>query len=71
MHVAQLGNSAMEFLLQKVLMVLTFLHRRGPASVPDHLQSLAKACFTALRAADTCEVRTTATSLTTAPALQG
>ena len=47
----------MEFLLQKVLMVLTYLHRRAPGSVPHQLQSLAVACFSALRAADTCEVR--------------
>ncbi len=46
----------MEFLLQKVLMVLTYVHRRGPASVPAQLQELAHACFVALRAADTCEV---------------
>ncbi len=46
----------MEFLLQKVLMVLTYVHRRGPASVPAQLQDLAHACFVALRAADTCEV---------------
>ena len=56
-HVAQFGDTAMEFLLQKVLMVLTYLHRRAPGSVPHHLQGLAVACFTALRAADTCEVR--------------
>lgn len=55
-HVAQFGDTAMEFLLQKVLMVLTYLHRRAPGSVPQQLQSLAIACFTALRAADTCEV---------------
>ena len=57
-HVAQFGDTAMEFLLQKVLMVLTYLHRRAPGSVPHQLQGLAIACFTALRAADTCEVRT-------------
>lgn len=55
-HVAQFRDTAMEFLLQKVLMVLTYLHRRAPGSVPHQLQSLAIACFTALRAADTCEV---------------
>jgi len=55
-HVAQFGEPAMEFLLQKVLMVLTYVHRRGPASVPAQLQDLAHACFVALRAADTCEV---------------
>ena len=55
-HVAQLDDSAMEFLLQKVLMVLTYLHRRTPATAPTHLHTLANACFTALRAADTCEV---------------
>lgn len=53
---AQVGEPAMEFLLQKVLMVLTYVHRRGPASVPAQLQDLAHACFVALRAADTCEV---------------
>ena len=55
-HVAQFGDTAMEFLLQKVLMVLTYVHRRGPSSVPAQLQDLAHACFVALRAADTCEV---------------
>lgn len=56
-HVAQFGDTAMEFLLQKVLMVLTYLHRRAAGTVPHQLQGLAIACFTALRAADTCEVR--------------
>lgn len=47
----------MEFLLQKVLMVLTLVHRRPSGSpVPAQLQALAQACFLALRAADTCEV---------------
>ena len=55
-HVAQFGDTAMEFLLQKVLMVLTYLHRRAPGSAPEQLQGLANACFIALRAADTCEV---------------
>ena len=60
-HVAQFGDAAMEFLLQKVLMVLTYVHRRGPGSVPEQLHSLANACFIALRAADTCEVCPAAT----------
>ena len=55
-HVAQFGEAAMEFLLQKVLMVLTYLHRRAPGSPPVQLQDLAHACFVALRAADSCEV---------------
>ena len=55
-NVAQFGDAAMEFLLQKVLMVLTYVHRRAPGSVPAQLQDLAHACFVALRAADTCEV---------------
>ena len=47
----------MEFLLQKVLMVLTLLHRRASGSLqPAQLQALAHTCFLALRAADTCEV---------------
>ena len=55
--VAQLSDAAMEFLLQKVLMVLTLVHRRPSGSpVPAQLQALAQACFLALRAADTCEV---------------
>lgn len=62
-HVAQFGDTAMEFLLQKVLMVLTYLHRRAPAAVPSQLQSLGNACFTALRAADTCEVRMSVANL--------
>ena len=55
-NVAQFGDAAMEFLLQRVLMVLTYVHRRAPGSVPEQLQDLAHACFVALRAADTCEV---------------
>ena len=55
--VAQLSDAAMEFLLQKVLMVLTLVHRRPSGTpVPAQLQALAQACFLALRAADTCEV---------------
>ena len=55
--VAQLSDAAMEFLLQKVLMVLTLLHRRASGSLqPAQLQALAHTCFLALRAADTCEV---------------
>lgn len=61
--VAQLKDAAMEFLLQKVLMVLTLLHRRPATSLtPPQLQALAQACFSALRAADTCEVGRTLTS---------
>lgn len=55
-HVAQFGEAAIEFLLQKVLMVLTYVHRRAPGSQPAQLQDLAHACFVALRAADSCEV---------------
>ncbi|KAA6425912.1 MAG: hypothetical protein FRX49_04287, partial [Trebouxia sp. A1-2] len=69
-HVAQFGESAMEFLLQKVLMVLTYVHRRGPASVPAQLQDLAHACFVALRAADTCEVQNETVQLHLVAALQ-
>ena len=57
-HVAQFGEGAMEFLLQKVLMVLTYVHRRAPGSLPAQFQDLAHACFVALRAADSCEVLT-------------
>ncbi|DBB17843.1 hypothetical protein WJX82_008236 [Trebouxia sp. C0006] len=69
-HVAQFGEPAMEFLLQKVLMVLTYVHRRGPASVPAQLQDLAHACFVALRAADTCEVQNETVQLHLVAALQ-
>ncbi|KAL3158276.1 hypothetical protein ABBQ38_010522 [Trebouxia sp. C0009 RCD-2024] len=69
-HVAQLDDSAMEFLLQKVLMVLTYLHRRTPATAPAHLHTLANACFTALRAADTCEVQHETVQLHLLAALQ-
>lgn len=55
--IAQLSDAAMEFLLQKVLMVLTLLHRRASSSLDTaQLQALAHASFLALRAADTCEV---------------
>ena len=55
-HVMQFGDAALEFLVQRVLMVLTYVHRRAPGSSLEQLQTLAHACFAALRAADTCQV---------------